>query len=74
MDIHVKVTANAKKNFIRKENGNYKVYLTTPAVEGKANKALIGFLAEYLQVKRNQISIWRGEKSRVKIIRIQPLS
>ncbi|MFA5088710.1 MAG: DUF167 domain-containing protein [Candidatus Omnitrophota bacterium] len=71
MNIQVKVIAGAKKNFIKKEGESFKVYLTAPAVEGKANKALIGFLAENFQVKKNQIQIIKGLKSRDKIINIE---
>lgn len=64
--IEIKVIPNAKKN----EFKNGKVYLTAPAVEGKANKALIEFLAEHFDVKKSQITIMKGLKSRTKIIRI----
>ena len=74
MDIRVKVTANAKKNLIKEENGKYKVYLTAPAIEGKANQALREFLAGHFRIKRSQVSIVKGEKLREKIIRIQPSS
>jgi len=68
--LNVKVIPNAKQNKLVEEPGRLKVYLTAPAVEGKANEALIEFLAEHFKIKKNKISIVRGEKSREKIVEI----
>ena len=70
MRIVIKVIPNAKQEKIVEEGGKFKVYLNAPAVEGKANKALIQFLAEHYKTKRNKISIIKGEKSREKVIEI----
>lgn len=66
----MRVIANAKRNEVIKEADLFKVYLNAPAVEGKANKALIGVLADYLAVKKSQISILKGAKNRFKIVEI----
>lgn len=68
MRLNIKVIPNAKQNKIVEEVGRFKVYLTAPPVGGKANKALIEFLAEHFGVKKNQIKIVRGEKSREKVV------
>lgn len=52
------------------EEGGIRVALTAPPVEGKANKALIAYLAKVLDVPRRTISLERGEKSREKVLRI----
>jgi len=70
MRINIKVISNTKQNKLVEEPGRLKVYLTAPAVEGKANEALIEFLAEHFKIKKNKISIVRGEKSREKIVEI----
>ena len=77
MIINVKTVPGAKKNLLKEsacrqagKNGNYKVYLTAPAVEGKANQALIEYLADYFQVKKSQIEIIKGLKSRNKTVNI----
>jgi hypothetical protein len=70
MRLSIKVIPNAKQNKIVEESGRMKVYLTAPPVEGKANKALIEFLSEHFKVKKNQIRIVRGEKSRDKVLEI----
>ena len=74
--LEVRVIPKAKKNLIKKEAGTLtgtsrlKVYLTSPAMEGKANKALIEALSKYFGVKKSQISIVKGEKSRDKFVKI----
>ena len=70
MNIEVKVVAGARKNFIEQETGRFKVYLTAPAVDGRANKALIDFLAVHFHVSKRQIEIIKGLKSRIKVINI----
>ena len=48
-----------------------KIRLRAPAVEGKANAALIEFLAETLHLRPHQITLERGDKSRDKIVRVE---
>lgn len=69
--INIKVTANARKNEVVEEDGRYKVYVSSPAVDGKANKKVIEVLAEHFKVKKNQIEILQGLKSREKVIKIE---
>lgn len=70
MKLNVRVVANSKRNEILKDNETFKAYLNAPAVEGKANKALVRVLADYFSVKKSQINIIKGEKSRDKIVEI----
>jgi uncharacterized protein (TIGR00251 family) len=51
-----------------------KIQLTAPPVEGAANEACLRFLAALLGVRRSQIAIVKGEKSRQKLIRIAQAS
>lgn len=51
-----------------------KIRLRAPAVEGKANAALIEFLAQLLGLRRNQIAILRGEKVREKIVAVEGMT
>ena len=66
----IKVIPGAKKQRCVSENGRVKVYLTAPAVDGKANKALILFLAEHFGVRKSQVEIIKGLKSREKVVKI----
>jgi len=51
-----------------------KIQLKTPPIEGKANKALIAFLAKNCRVSKSQITIKKGLTSRRKTIIIHDLN
>ena len=70
INIEVKVTAGAKSNSFKKENGLYYLRIMAKAIDGKANKSIIEFLSEELNLKKKDIEIVRGEKSSKKIISI----
>ena len=68
--INLRVIPNAKKNEVSEEGGIFKVRVKAPAVGGKANKAVIEVLADFFKVKKRDIRIVRGAKSREKVIEI----
>jgi len=71
----VRVHPGAKRNAITGvHDGALKISLTTPPTDGRANDALIAFLAERLGVPRARISLIAGATSRVKTLRIAGLS
>jgi uncharacterized protein (TIGR00251 family) len=47
-----------------------KVRIAAPALDGRANDALIDFLAEKLGVPKLRVSIARGERSRDKLVAV----
>jgi uncharacterized protein len=51
-----------------------RVRLRAPAIEGKANAALIEFLATILDLRPRQIMLERGDKSRDKIVLVDGLT
>lgn len=71
MPLELKVIPGARKNLYKEENGRIKVYLTAPAVDGRANEALVDFLAEHFNVRSSAIEIIKGLKSRNKVINIK---
>ena len=71
MRLSIRVIPRAKQNKVVEEDGRVKVYLTAPPVEGRANQALIGVLASHFQVKKSDVRIIRGEKSRDKVVEIE---
>ncbi len=50
--------------------GRIKISVAVPPVEGLANEALIEFLSERLRIPRSDITIFRGESSRLKTLKI----
>jgi uncharacterized protein (TIGR00251 family) len=68
----VRVQPRASKDEIAGEMGGaLKIRLRAPAVEDRANEALIDFLAVLLKTPRSAVSILSGERSRVKRIEIR---
>lgn len=50
-----------------------KIKLRAPPVDGRANGALLEFLAERLDLPRRAVTLERGESSRQKLVRIEGL-
>lgn len=48
-----------------------KIALQAPAVDGKANDALIDFLSENLKIKKKHIFIVTGQTARCKVVLIE---
>ena len=48
--------------------GGIKIRLQAPAQDGKANRALIAFLSRQLGLKKQEIRIVQGQKSRLKVL------
>lgn len=67
--IECKVTPRAKRSAIKAvRDGILMIALKAPPVDGKANKELIAFLSDAFKVKRDDISIIKGEKARMKTV------
>lgn len=71
MHYNVKVIPRSKHNKVVEEPNRLKVHLTAPAIEGRANEALIEVLADYFNVKRRQVKIVVGKKSREKVVEVK---
>lgn len=65
--LNLHVQPGAKKTEIAGEHGEaLKVRLGAPPVDGKANEALIEFLAERLGVPKSRVHLEAGQTSRAK--------
>ena len=68
----MRVQPRASKDEIAGEMaGILKIRLQAPAVEGRANEALIKFLAELLKTSKGAVRILSGERSRIKRLEIR---
>jgi uncharacterized protein (TIGR00251 family) len=67
----VRVRPGARKNDVAGIHaGAVKISLTTPPVDGRANEALIEFVADLLRVPRARVAILSGATSRMKLLRV----
>ncbi len=71
----VRVHPGAKRNAITGEHdGALKISLTTPPTDGRANEALIAFLAEKLRLPKARVALVSGQTNRSKVLRITGLN
>ena len=71
----VRVYPGARCNAITGEHdGSLKISLTTPPTDGRANAALIAFLADLLNIPRADITLLTGAASRSKTLRLNSLT
>src|SRR5215471_18559104 len=72
--LRLKITPNAPANAVLGEtDGVIRLKLQAPAVEGKANAALVAFLAETLRVPKAAVSLKGGRRCRLKQVEVQGL-
>ncbi len=70
-----RVQPNSSKQGIGEiKNNALIIRLNSPAVEGKANDALIRFLSKRLGIAKSRISIIQGERNRNKLVSIEGVS
>ena len=67
--ILVEIKPNSRQNKVEKITDNvYKVRLTAPPKDGKANKQLIEILADYFKIAKSRVVIKAGKTSKTKVI------
>jgi len=75
----VRAQPGAKKTAITGTYGEgssaqLKIAVQAPPVEGRANEALIAFLAEFFSIPRNRVTLISGDLSRSKVFLIRGAS
>ena len=72
----VRVTPRARRTEVAgvRDDGTLKIRLAAPPVEGKANEALIKFLAGLLGVRKRRIEIVAGHRGLDKIVSIEDMT
>ena len=67
----VRVTPRARQNKVQRQpDGSLKVYVQAPPEDGRANEAVVETIAEWLGVKRRQVTIVSGVTSRNKLVQV----
>lgn len=66
--VSIKISPNAKKNEIIKEDNGIKIKITAQPIDGKANKAVVEFLSKNFKIPKTSIKILKGETSKDKTI------
>ncbi len=61
---------SSRDEIVGLHNGRFKVKVTAPPEDGKANESLREIIARALGVSKSGVRIVRGETSRLKIVKI----
>ena len=70
--LFLRIVPDARKNEIAGMHGDrLRIRVQSPPVDGKANKALIRFLAKQLAIPARSIEILSGEKGREKQVYVK---
>lgn len=72
--VKLKISPNASKNEIIKNDSEIKIKITAQPIENKANKALIEFLSKKLKIAKSNIEIIKGETSKEKTLLFKNIS
>lgn len=73
--LELKTIPNAPRDAVAGWLGDaLKVKVHAPALDGRANEALLAFLAAELDLPRRALTLVRGDKSRHKVIRLDGLT
>jgi uncharacterized protein (TIGR00251 family) len=73
--ISLRIQPDAPKNGVAGVvNGVWKVRVAAPPVEGKANRELIEYLSEVLDIPKSNIAIVKGETGRNKVVLISGIT
>ncbi|HSZ24706.1 MAG TPA: DUF167 domain-containing protein [Cytophagaceae bacterium] len=71
MTLYIVVKPNSKTDSIGyDEQGNLKVKIKAPPVDGKANQYLIKYLAEVFEVSKSNVEIMKGSNNQHKKVEI----
>ena len=70
MRITVKVHPRARRTRLSGGPEEYKLEVTAPPVDGRANEAVVEFFSRGLRLPRSAVRIVSGERSRRKVVEI----
>ena len=73
--ISVKVQPNAGRNeIVGQVEGIWKIKIGAPPDKGKANKELLDFLSQILNIRKDSLSLVKGQASHNKVIEVEGLA
>ena len=65
---------SSKDQIVGLHNGRLKIKISAPPVDGKANQALIEFIAKALGVSKSKVEIVKGRSSKLKTLQISGIN
>jgi uncharacterized protein (TIGR00251 family) len=75
MIVRVRVQPRAKRNALAgRMEQEWKLQLTAPPIDGRANQACVEFFARGLGIAQSRVRLVAGEKSRHKVLELEGVS
>ena len=76
MRLRLRVQPGARRTALltRMPGGEWKVAVSAPPVDGRANDAVVELMSDLLGVRRSQVTLVRGESARSKVVEVEGLS
>lgn len=71
MILKINVVPRSSVNKLIKENGALKLKITSPPIDGEANKELVVYFAKLFSISKSSITIKAGLKSKQKTLCIE---
>lgn len=73
--LHLFIQPKSSKNeIVGPHNGELKIKITAPPIDGQANEGLIEFLSEYFDVAKRNVLLIKGETGRHKVVDVLGVS
>jgi uncharacterized protein (TIGR00251 family) len=74
--LRLRVQPGAKRTALlqRMPSGEWKVAVSAPPVDGRANDAVVELMSDLLGVRRSQVTLVRGATARSKVVEVEGLS
>ena len=76
MRLALRVQPGARRTALvaRLASGEWKVAVSAPPVDGRANDAVVELMSDLLGVRRSQVTLVRGASARSKVVEVEGLS
>lgn len=73
--LHLFIQPKSSKNeIVGPHNGELKIKITAPPIDGRANEGLVEFLSDYFNVPKRSVVLVRGETGRHKVVDVFGIS
>lgn len=70
ISVYIKPSSRHREEVVKNDDETLTVYTKAPAIEGRANAAVIKLLAKYFKVAPSKVKLTRGATSKYKIFEI----
>ena len=73
ISVHLKPNSRHREEVVVGDDGSLTIYTKTPAIEGRANAAVVRLLAKHFGVAPSKVKLVRGATSKYKVFEIDKI-